>query len=180
VPRVGSFEILAEIATGIAGFGTIAIVLARDPLRWSSAEYFRTAALFLCSLGALFLALLPVGLATSGLPDRLLWQITSAVMAGSIVVFTVAMLRLRRKHLERALWFGRALTLTTSGTTVLNLVAQLLNVAGFPFEPNATCAFFGVVWFLLYGCLILVRIVFVPPGSRHREQDEGRGSPSDS
>jgi hypothetical protein len=177
---MGSFEILAEIATGIAGFGTIAIVLARDPMRWSSAEYFRTAALFLCSLGALFLALLPVGLATSGLPERLLWQVTSAVMATAIVVFSVAMVRLRRKHLEPALWFGRALTLTTFGTTLVNLVAQLLNVVGFPFEPNATSAFFGVVWFLLYGCLILVRIVFLPPGSQHRETDDGGGSPFDS
>ena len=92
---VGSFEILAEIAIGLAGFGTIAIVVARDSTRWDSADFFRTAALFLSSLGALFLALLPIGLATAALPDVVVWRISSAVMAGFIVAFSVILLLLR-------------------------------------------------------------------------------------
>ncbi|MFQ5471423.1 MAG: hypothetical protein ACE5FA_00880 [Dehalococcoidia bacterium] len=161
-----SFETLAEIAIGLAGFGTIAIVLSRDSRRWSSADFFRTAALFLSSLGALFLSLLPIGLATAALPDMLLWRISSAVMAVFIVVFSAILLDLRRKHLERALWFGPVLLATISISTVTNLCAQALNSTGFLFEPNATIAFFGIVWFLMYGCLMLVRIVFLPPGSQ--------------
>ena len=163
---VGSFEILAEIAIGLAGFGTIAIVLARDPTRWGSADFFRTAALFLSSLGALFLALLPIGLATAALPDVVVWRTSSGVMAAFIVVFSAILLLLRRQHLERALWFGPSLLATISITTVVNLCAQILNSGGFLFEPNATCAFFGIVWFLMYACLVLARIVFLPPESR--------------
>ena len=162
---MGSFEILAEVAIGLAGFGTIAIVLARDPTRWDSADLFRTSALFLSSLGALFLALLPIGLATADLPDGLVWRISSGVMAAFILAFSAILLRLRRKYLKRALWFGPALFTTIFTTTVVNVCAQVLNSSGFLFEPNATCAFFGIVWFLMYACLMLARIVFLPPKS---------------
>ncbi len=163
---MGSFEILAEVAIGLAGFGTIAIVLARDSTRWDSADFFRTAALFLSSLGALFLALLPVGLATAALPDVLLWRISSGVMAAFIVTFTAILVHLRRQYLERALWIGPTLLTTILVTTVVNLIAQILNSGGFLFEPNATCTFFGIVWFLMYACFMLMRIVFLPPGSQ--------------
>ena len=118
------------------------------------------------SLGALFLALLPIGLATAALPDVALWRISSAVMAAFIVVFSAILLLLRRQHLERALWFGPSLLATIFITTVVNLCAQILNSGGFLFEPNATCVFFGIVWFLMFACLMLVRIVFLPPESR--------------
>ncbi len=164
--NMGSFEILAEIAIGLAGFGTIAIVLARDPARWGSADFFRTAALFLSSFGALFLALLPIGLATAALPDVVLWRVSSAVMTAFIVAFLVILVLLRRRHLDRALWFGPSMLAAISITAVVNLCAQILNSGGFLFEPNATCAFFGIVWFLMFACLMLARIVFLPPESR--------------
>lgn len=164
---MSSFEILAEIAVGIAGFGTIAIVLGRDPSA-GSAEFYRTSSLFLSSLGALFLALLPIGLATSGLSESLLWRMSSAAVAVFILVFSRVTVLLRRRHLERALWFGRVPASIIVSTVVLNLALQLLNVGGFLFVPGPTCVFFGVMWFLVYACLILVRIVFVPPSSDSR------------
>ena len=62
-----SFEILAEVAIGIAGFGSIAIVPGRNRAAWETAGFFRTSVLTMSSLGALFLALLPIGLATTQL-----------------------------------------------------------------------------------------------------------------
>jgi len=163
---MGSFEILAEVAVGLAGFGTIAIVLAGDPARWGSGDFYRTAGLFLSSIGALFLALLPIGLATAALPELLIWRISSGVMAVFIVVFSAMLSRWRRLYLERALWLGPTLFATIVVTTGVNLGAQILNAVGYGFAPNAACTFFGVVWFLMYACLMLVRIVFRPPGSR--------------
>lgn len=161
---MSSFEILAEIAVGIAGFGTIAIVLGRDPTP-GSPEFYRTSSLFLASLGALFLALLPIGLETAGISEMLLWRVSSASLAAFLVVFSLVTLRLRRRHLERALWFGPVVMSIIVLTIGLNLLAQLLNASGLVFAPGPASAFFGVAWLLLYACLVLVRIVFVPPGS---------------
>ncbi len=161
---MSSFEILAEIAVGIAGFGTIAIVLGRDPTP-GSPEFYRTSSLFLSSLGALFLSLLPIGLQTAEVSEPPIWRISSAAVAAFLAAFAVISVRLRRHHLQRALWFGPAVTFTIGSTILLNLLFQLLNATGVLFAPGATCVFFGVVWLLLYACLILVRIVFVPPDS---------------
>lgn len=161
---MSSFEVLAEIAVGIAGFGTIAIVLGRDPSR-GSPEFYRTSSLFLSSFGALFLALVPLGLATAGISEALLWRVSSAMVTVFLAVFTFLTVQLRRRHLDRSLWMGPALVSTIVVTIGLNFVAQVLNLSGLLFAPGPTCVFFGVVWFLLYACLILVRIVFVPPGA---------------
>ena len=158
-----SFEILAEVAIGIAGFGSIAIVLARDEAAWKSADFFRISALLLSSLGGLFLALLPIGLATAELPPSLIWRCASALLAAYLVFQSVLLLRWRNRYLDRALWLGPALFTVVIVTTAANLLAQLANVTGIGFEPNATCYFFGIVWFLAYACLMLARTFFLRP-----------------
>ena len=75
--NVDSFEILAEVAIGIAGFGSIAIVLGQNRDRWEPADFYRTSSLFGASLGALFLALLPIGLATTQLAPEWIWRTSS-------------------------------------------------------------------------------------------------------
>lgn len=158
-----SFEILAEVAVGIAGFGSIAIVLARDQAGWKSADFFRVSALLLASLGALFLALLPVGLATSELAAPLIWRFASALLAAYLAFFTLLLLRWRNRYLDRALWFGRPLFALVTVTTFANLFAQLANVFGLVYQPNATAYYFGIVWFLAYACLMLARVFFLRP-----------------
>lgn len=164
--NVGSFEILAEVAIGVAGFGSLAIVLGRDRAGWESADFFRTASLFLSSLGALFLALLPIGLATTELAAESVWRASSAVMFVYIIVFSSILFRWRRRHLRRELWFGPVLYSLVVTTTGVNFLAQMLNASGMAFEPGPTACFFGVVWFLLYGCVLLMRIVFLRPPAR--------------
>lgn len=164
--NVGSFEILAEVAVGIAGFGAIAIMLGRDSDSWRSADSFRTAGLFMCSLGALFLALAPIGLATAQLAPEVLWRASSAVMVLYGVLMLFLLLPARRRTLDRELWLGPVTVAAVGLSYAANLLAQALNVAGVWFAPNATCYFFGVVLFLLFGCMMLMRIVFVRPASR--------------
>lgn len=163
---VGSFEILAEVAIGIAGFGSIAIVLSRDRNSWESADLFRTASLFALSLGALFLALLPIGLAAAQITTEWIWRTSSAVMLFYQVAVLVVMIPSRRRYLDRRLWFGPIATSLFVTSAVANLLAQTFNVAGALFEPSLACYFFGVVYFLMGGCVMLVRIVFVRPQSR--------------
>ena len=164
--NVQSFEILAEVAVGIVGFGSIAVVLGRDRDAWESADFFRSASLFFASLGALFLALLPIGLAIAQLAPESIWRTSSAAML--LYGFTIGALvvPLRRRNLDRELWLGPILLTLVAASTVANLLAQLLNVSGMLFEPNPGCYFFGVVHFLLFSCLVLMRIVFVRPVRR--------------
>jgi len=164
--NVGAFEILAEIAIGVAGFGSLAIVLGRDRAGWESADFFRTASLFMSSFGALFLALLPIGLAMTQLAGEWIWRTSSAAMLAYIVAFSAILLRWRRRRLDPELWFGPVLFFLVAGTTAVNIIAQALNSSGLAFEPSPACYFFGVVWFLAYGCLLLMRIVFLRPPPR--------------
>ena len=161
-----SFEILAEVAIGVAGFGSIAIVLARDRVGWQSADFFRTAALLLSSLGALFMALLPIGLATAELANEWIWRPSSLIMSAYIIAFSTVSLRWRRRHLDPEHWFGPTLFAIIGVTVVANLIAQVMNFLGLLFPPNPTIYFFGVVWFLGYACLMLARIVFMRPEPR--------------
>jgi len=101
-----AFEILAEVALGIAGFGSIAIVLGRDEAGWLPSDLFRTSALFLSSLGALLLALLTIGLDASGLPEQTVWRGASAALIVHYVCGGVFMRLQRRRLLEPSLWFG--------------------------------------------------------------------------
>jgi hypothetical protein len=78
-------------------------------------------------------------------------------------VFSGILLRWRVRYLDRALWFGPVLYSLVVSTTVANIAAQVLNVGGFAFAPGPACYFFGIVWFLLYSCILLMRIVFIRP-----------------
>lgn len=158
-----AFEILAEVAIGVAGFGSVAIVLDRDRERWMSTDFFRTGALFLTSFGALFLALLPIGLAATSLSEASGWRVSSAVLALYLASSAVLLSRWRRAHLAPELWFGPILMGCVGLTLLANLVAQSLNATGLVYAPNRACYFFGLVWLLGFACLFFVRIVFVRP-----------------
>ena len=173
-----SFGVLAEVAVGVAGFGTIASILGRDASRGSE-EFFRTAALFLSSFGALFLCLVPLGLDTTDLPAESVWRLSSLAVAAFVTAFAIIMPRLRREHLDRGLWFGPVLYPTIAAVTLFNGAAQVANLSGLLAPPGPACVFFGVVWFLMYSCLILTRIVFIPPRKRSDPGDGGNGDRDD-
>jgi hypothetical protein len=157
---MAAFEILAEVAIGIAGFGSIAIALGRDGSGWESGDFFRTSALLLTSLGALFLALLPIGLAETDLAPEWIWRGSSAALITFIAVSSPVLYRLRQRHLSRDLWFGPALYAFIGTAIVGTVLAQLLNCLGLVFAPNPASFFFGVFMLLMFASIMLVRIVF--------------------
>jgi len=159
-----AFEILAEVALGIAGFGSIAIVLGRDEAGWLPSDLFRTSALFLSSLGALLLALLTIGLDASGLPEQTVWRGASAALIVHYVCGGVFMRLQRRRLLEPSLWFGPALMGTVGLAAALIVGAQLANLLRLGIEPGAAPPYFGIVGLLIFACIMLLRIVFVRPG----------------
>ena len=156
-----AFATLAEVAVGVAGFGSVAIVLAREE-GWSGSDLFRVSSFLMASLGALLLSLLPIGLAGSSLSDTAALQLTSAALLVFSGAFMTVNLRMRRRHLDPSLYFGTGLMLLLGVTAVLNVGAQLASVAG-PWVGSVAAPFFGVVWILGYACLVLVRILFFRP-----------------
>ena len=158
-----AFSTLAEVAVGLAGFGSIAIVLAREE-GWSGSDLFRISSFLMASLGALFLALLPIGLAQSALSEAAIWRITSGVagLAGLTLMFVN--LRMRARYLDPSLYLGPALTALITVTVTAVVIAQGFNIAATGAAPSATAPFFGVVWLLAYACLVLVRVLFFRPG----------------
>lgn len=158
---MSAFEILAEVAIGVAGFGTIALVLAQDRRTWESADRYRTAALLLSSFGAVLLALLPIGLATTSLSPETIWRASSGAMVAFFAVHTLTVTHLRRRYLEREYWIGPPLSYVIFASSLANLGFQVVNTLGAPLAPNPTSYFFGVIWFLAFAVLILARLLFV-------------------
>jgi len=159
-----AFDTLAEVALGIAGFGSIAIVLGRSDAGWLPSDLFRTSSLFLASLGALFLSLLTVGLAAAGLPEETVWRGASAAVLVHYGVGGVFMRLQRRRLLDRSLWFGAGLMAAVGASAALVVAAQVANVLALGIEPGAGAPYFGIVWLLAFACIMLLRIVFMRPG----------------
>ena len=160
---ISTFEILAEVSIGLAGFGSIAIVLAQGRREMRPEDRFRALGLYFSSLGALFLALLPIGIAHTHADEILLWQLSSSAMAVYIVFITLAIVRMRARYLPQEHYGGPLLTAFITITTIINLAAQMINVAAWPHVPHASPYYFGVIWFLGYGCIFFMRLMFHQP-----------------
>lgn len=157
------FEILAEIAVGIAGFSAVVVAVTRDPTEWKTADAYRTALLLALSVSALFLALLPLGLSIAPLSDAAICRTTSATLVVVLVLGGLWNLRARSRSLDPSLWLGRRAIAVIAGTGAVNGLAQLGNAAATPFAPNASVPFFGIAWQLAYAAFIFTRIVFNRP-----------------
>ena len=164
-----ALEILAEVAVGIAGFGTIAIVLGSNRRGWEAADYYRSSALLATSLGALFLALLPIGLAALPLSIEDAWRAGSASMALATLLVMVYLRRLRSRHLDPELYLGPLLIGVVAVSAVANAVAQGVNASGLLWAASGGVYYFGVIWFLMFACLFFVRIVFYRPLGEREE-----------
>jgi hypothetical protein len=179
VPTVDSFEILAEVAIGIAGFSSIAVVLSRSPGEWVAADSFRTLLLLLMSFGTLILALVPIGLGTADLPPETIWRISSGFVVAVNLGSTAVIVPVRRRQLDRSLWFGPITLTVTWSLFGAHMLAQTLNCLGALFDPNPTVLFFGLVWQLAFSAFIFARIVFVRP-TPDPQQAGRRSAPQDT
>jgi hypothetical protein len=115
------------------------------------------------SLGALFLALLPVGLLHAIPSPELTWRLASAAMGIYLVIMTAVLLRMRNRLLPRSLWFGRVFVLVVVVSSIGTSLLQILNATGLLYAPGLASYYFGVLWFIAYACVFFLRIVFVRP-----------------
>ena len=156
---------LAEVSLGLAGFAGIVVVFGRGPGELAPADSFRLLALVGCSLGTLFLSLIPIALGFVGVPEPALWQWSSAMLiAAGVPAHLFAFARIRRDAaaiLEvvpvRLLPVGAFLFLA-------NLIAQICNALSVGWSPNFGVYLFGLLLYLGFAAVQFARMLFVRPG----------------
>src|SRR6266480_3099671 len=78
---------IAQIAVTLAGFsGLVLAIRGAPPTTWHPRDVWSLSWMFGTSLGALFIALLPLLLGSFRLPDGLVWTVASLVMGLFMIV----------------------------------------------------------------------------------------------
>lgn len=157
---------LAEVSIGLAGFAGIVMVFGRGPGELPAADSFRLLALVGCSLGTLFLSLVPIALNGVGLPEPELWQWSSAILlAVAIPAHVFAFARWRRDAAEILEVVPIPLLPIGACAFLLNFVAQICNALGVGWPPRFGVYLLGLLLYLLFAAIQFARMLFVRPGS---------------
>jgi hypothetical protein len=162
VDELGSFETLAQIALGIAGFSGVVVAVSDRPADQERSDSLRILSLLVVSLGALVLALLPSGLALADVPRAWIWRSGSAAAVVATSAWAAYFPR-RMGRLPRGVLFPTPILASLSVLSVVNLGAQLLNSAGLFPGTAASIYYFGIVWALLFSAAIFANVVFRRP-----------------
>jgi hypothetical protein len=137
---------LAGLSIAFVGFSTIAIAFLQATERKMSILHFALVRLFFVNgLAAAGFSLLPPLLDLLGLPDVVIWRLSSALLVACLVTFFIAGFRLRRQAVEGPPPLGILINITVS---LVVIVLLCLNVAGVFFTPNVGAYAVGATWLL--------------------------------
>ena len=148
------FLTFAQVAIGFVAFSTIAVVL-REMIGTSFDAYQTLLLRFVIESGlaATIYALAPVLLAVAGLPQPMLWRVSSGALGVFGVAFPVYYIR-RRQRVKPGRMPTRALFVTL-GTVVID-VQLWLNALTPLFRWSAGPYAIGVTWLLCAPGIILI------------------------
>lgn len=156
--------ITIEAGIGLAGFAGIAVVLSGDSRHWSPAEKLRIGTMLFLSLFAVFGAFLCLYLLRhyeANLACRLASGITAAIF---LFANFIVLKKSRTPFKEGDKTINRRLAYILWGLFMTVALFQALNAAGL-FEDTFAAYFASLVFLLLFGAFLFVRILFVRPGS---------------
>ena len=157
---------IAQLGVGVAGFSGIAIAFNRQPGRLSDVEAFRVIILFATSLAAVFLSLIPFALHYFGLPDFIVWRVSSGLCTLFEFIFVLSRVRPTRRFLREQ---PEIFSLPQLGFLIfghiVNTVLQLGNTLDLFGRNHLALFLFGVLWLLFHGAFQFGRILFVQPMS---------------
>jgi hypothetical protein len=162
----GAFQSLAEFGIALAGFTSVIVVFSRRDGEFHPADRFRIRVALVTSLGAAFLALVPVGLELTGLSPSAVWRVSSLLLVAAVAWDSIhTYFRLHRLSSEARAVLSSHLSSFLRALRLFALLGGLLNATGLFFEPQPGVYFFAVVCALLYGGIVFVRMVFVRPAA---------------
>ncbi|HET9418091.1 MAG TPA: hypothetical protein VFO30_02020 [Chthoniobacterales bacterium] len=154
---------IAQIAVTLAGFsGLVVAIRGAPPTAWHPRDIWSLSWMFGTSLGALFMALLPLLLAFFHLEAGLLWTIASLAMSAFMIVFSVAM-ALAGRRLTRLGHRPRVRFFPMAATFLLLICGFLSGLGGAGLFPQARIGFFilGLIACLFVSALSLVVFLVV-------------------
>jgi hypothetical protein len=159
-----AFQSLAEFSIALAGFTSIVVVFSRRDGEFHPGDRFRIRIALVASLGAAFLALVPVGLELTGLSPSAVWRVSSLVLVSAVAWDSVhAYAQLNRLPPDARAVLSSRLSSFLRALRLFSFLAGVLNGTGLLFVPQPGVYFFAVFCALLYGAIAFVRMVFVRP-----------------
>jgi hypothetical protein len=166
LPGSDVLQTMAQIAVAFVGFSGIVAAFSRQPGRWGSLDLLRAQNLIIVGLSAMFFALLPSGLDAADLAERTIWRGSSATMALGGAISLAGRLRMFAKlPLEERFPMSPTWLAIMAGSSFLNVVAQSMNAAAWPYEPQRAVYTFGVLYMLLLAGGLFLRLVSLRPSS---------------
>ena len=160
-----AFSTIAQLGLGLAGFSGVAIVLGRGEDAFPRFQRYRLGIMLGTSLGATFLALVPLILVETDLGAATGMRVASAVMVAFTVVFlayylsAIHHMRSTVPEIVSRTPFGAAL----AGHGA-NLIGQMGVVVGL-LDGWKGVYLAGLAWLLLHGAYQFGRILFIRPRS---------------
>jgi len=153
---------IAEISIGIAGFsGVMAVFLQQGGLH--IVDRLRFINLFTTAFSTLVLTFVPIAFSHAGVQGERLWVYSSLVMTFAWALNSslgARMLPYLREHVSHSLTLPRTAIIAPG---VLNLVAQVLNVGGWFWEPGFLAYLFGLIVYMYAAGLMFVYVVLFRP-----------------
>lgn len=167
----GSFQTIAEVGIGIAGFSGLIVALKQSDGPLDEIQKYRLRVLFALSFGAVFLSLLPELLTNFQVPDSRVWFNTSAAIfvysCGFVWWWVGPSKRIAQVAPEIFNW--RAFYSMAAGHSIV-LLLQLAVLAGY-FETRAPgIVALGLSWYLIHAAQQFIRMLFIQP---RNDKDNG-------
>lgn len=158
-----SLAIIAQLGLGLAGFSGIAIVFTRGGTAFLRFEAYRLGVMLGTTLGATFLALVPLVLVGFGIGPWASIRMASGLMAMLTVVYAAYYLSAIRYMLSAVpeLVSPVAVVLVMTGHGA-NLLAQIGVACGFLGRWSGVYLA-GLTWLLIHGAYQFGRILFIRP-----------------
>jgi uncharacterized Tic20 family protein len=155
---------VAEVAVGLAGFAGVAMLLGKGPGRWNPADELRIRALLQAAFGALFAALVPVGLLLGGLAEHMAIRAGAAALLLVIIAWLVNRFRalVQLDEASREV-FDPGVASVILAVMVGAALAQLATVLGWTGAIGPALFFFGLLALLAYAAFNFMRLMFVRP-----------------
>jgi hypothetical protein len=154
---------IAQVAVTLAGFSGLVIAIRTTPTAgWHARDTWSLAWMLGTSLGALFLALLPLVLTSFGLSEGSSWTLATMIMSGAMLLFAFAM-ALTGRRLTRGGHRPRVRYFPTVATCLVATVGLTAGFAAIGVLPHAKVGLFtvGLVTLLLVSALSLVVFLIV-------------------